>query len=204
MNHYVRNVTNLLARLMIYGLVAVLLGAVFWEIAKVEDGSESLSPTQAQASLWVNYLYSYRWNEFYPSLIYVLQTPPVALCSWYVYSGAGICITQVFYLIPFTQVSTFFFDKNLFASESSIGLYPAWIYSLSQNILELWVMVLCALVETSIAVPMMCLWNPSISKMSSFMSMFTVFCVGGAVGNSLVMVCVYLCFRLAFRCHKLC
>ena len=51
MNHYVRNVTNLLARLMIYGLVAVLLGAVFWEIAKVEDGSESLSPTQAQASL---------------------------------------------------------------------------------------------------------------------------------------------------------
>jgi len=36
---------------MIYGLVAVLLGAVFWEIAKVEDGGESLSPTQAQASL---------------------------------------------------------------------------------------------------------------------------------------------------------
>ena len=51
MNHYVRNVTNLLARLMIYGLVAVLLGAVFWDIAKVDDGSESLSPTQAQASL---------------------------------------------------------------------------------------------------------------------------------------------------------
>lgn len=69
-----------------------------------------------------------------------------------------------------------------------MGLYPAWIYSVSQLILELWVMVLCALIETSIAVPMMGLWNPSSSsKFYSFMSMFTTFCVGGVVGNSIVM-----------------
>lgn len=160
---------------------------------------------QLKLKLHCEYLYSYRQNNVLFDPIYVLlNTSSVALCSWYAYSGAGIFITQVFYLLPFAQISTFFFDKNLFASESSIGLYPAWIYSFSQIILELWVMVLCALVETAIAVPMMCLWNPSISKMSSFLSMFTVFCVGGAVGNSLVMVCVYICFRLAFRCHKLC
>ena len=63
-------------------------------------------------------------------------------------------------------------------------------------------MVLCALVETAIAVPMMSLWNPSLSKMASFLSMFTVFCVGGVVGNSLVMVCVHLlCMYLFSDLH---
>lgn len=162
-NHYVRNLTNLFARVLIFGLTALLLGAVFWKIAETEN-DESLSFEQAKASF-----------------------------------GAGIFITQVFYLLPFAQISTFFFDKNLFATESSIGLYPAWIYSLSQILLELWVMVLCALVETSIAVPMIGLWNPSSSKLVSFITIFSVFCVSGACGNTITMVC-YVCIFSSVFC----
>jgi len=164
-NHYVRNLTNLFARVLIFGLTALLLGAVFWKIAETEN-DESLSFEQAKASF-----------------------------------GAGIFITQVFYLLPFAQISTFFFDKNLFATESSIGLYPAWIYSLSQILLELWVMVLCALVETSIAVPMIGLWNPSSSsKVVSFVTMFSVFCVSGACGNAITMVCRVYTLSSVFCC----
>ena len=152
MNHYVRNVTNLCARVMIHGATSALLGCVFWKIADTEDG-QTLTPEQAQATF-----------------------------------GAGIFLTQVFYLLPFAQISTFFFDKKLFAAESSIGLYPAWIYSFSQLVLELWVLVLCALTDSAIAVPMMGLWNPSVSKIGSFLTMFTTFCVSGVVGNALVMV----------------
>lgn len=152
MNHYVRNMTNLFARVVIYGLTVVLLGAVFWQIADTE-GSQSLSLVQAQATF-----------------------------------GAGIFLTQIFYLLPFGQISTFFFDKKLFAAESSIGLYPAWVYGISQLVLELWVMVLCALLGSAIAVPMMSLWNPSFSRLESFTTMFTVICVSGAVGNSIVMI----------------
>jgi len=135
------------------GSTALLLGAVFWKIAEVDEGQSSLSFNQAQAAF-----------------------------------GAGLFLTQAAYLLPFAQVSTFFFDKKLFASESSMGLYPAWVYSLSQVTLELWVMVLCAFTEAAIAVPMMGMWNPSLSKLDSFISMFTVFCVSGVVGNSMVMV----------------
>jgi len=81
-----------------------------------------------------------------------------------------------------------------------MGLYPAWVYSLSQVTLELWVMVLCAFTEAAIAVPMMGMWNPSLSKLDSFISMFTVFCVSGVVGNSMVMIVSILMFSqdLAF------
>jgi len=91
------------------------------------------------------------------------------------------------YLLPFATISTFFFDKKFVASESLIGLYPSWIYSLSQLILELWVIVLCASGMTVIAVPMMSLWNVSLTKLSSMTQMFSVLCVTGLVGNSLVM-----------------
>ena len=50
MNHYVRNLTNLLARVLIYGLTALLLGAIFWKIAETED-NQPLSVDQAQAAL---------------------------------------------------------------------------------------------------------------------------------------------------------
>ena len=69
-----------------------------------------------------------------------------------------------------------------------MGLYPAWIYSLIQVILETWVMALCTLLQAAIAIPMISLWNPSISNSATFLSMFAVFCVSGVVGNSIVLV----------------
>ena len=62
------------------------------------------------------------------------------------------------------------------------------MYSLSQLILELWVIVLCTLTYTVIAVPMMGLWNYSFKGLSSIIFMFSVLCMSGLVGNSLVMV----------------
>lgn len=118
MNHYIRNITNLLARVFIYALTGLLLGAVFFKIAATED-NQPMSFDQARATF-----------------------------------GAGIFLTQVYYLLPFCNISTFFFDKKLFAAESSIGLYPAWIYSVCQITLEVWVMSLCALANSAIAVPM--------------------------------------------------
>ena len=50
MNHYVRNITNLFARVLIYSLSAVLLGLIFWKIAETED-DEPMSTDQAQAAL---------------------------------------------------------------------------------------------------------------------------------------------------------
>ena len=51
------------------------------------------------------------------------------------------------------------------------------IYSLSQLLLELWVMVLCVLAMTVIAVPLMGLWNVSLTWLSSMAYVFSVLCV---------------------------
>ncbi len=48
-------------------------------------------------------------------------------------------------------------------------------------------MVLCVLAMTVIAVPMMGLWNVSLTWLSSMAYVFSVLCVSGLVGNSLVM-----------------
>ena len=151
MNHYVRNLTNLLARVFIYGLTGLLFGCIFYDIAATDD-DEPLSYDQAQATF-----------------------------------GAGIFLCQAYYLLPFASISTFFFDKALFAAESSIGLYPAWVYSFCQIVLEFWVISLCALVQTGIAIPLMSLWNVTISNSASYLYMYTVFCVSGILGNALVL-----------------
>ena len=164
MNHYVRNLTNLLARVFIYGLTGLLFGCIFYNIAATDD-DEPLSYDQAQATF-----------------------------------GAGIFLCQVYYLLPFASISTFFFDKALFAAESSIGLYPAWVYSFCQIVLEFWVISLCALVQTGIAIPMMGLWNVTISNSASYLYMYTVFCVSGILGNALVLLTSIIAFSqdLAF------
>ena len=118
-------------------------------------------------------------------------------------SGAVIFLTQTLYLLPFSQISTFFFDKNLFAAESSIGLYPAWIYSICQVTLELWVMTLCALAQTAIAIPMIGLWNPSVSNIATFVTMFTVFCISGMLGNAIVLVGAFIAMDMSLLCFSL-
>jgi len=49
-------------------------------------------------------------------------------------------------------------------------------------------MVLCVLAMTVIVVPMMGLWNVSLTWLSSMAHVFSALCVSGLVGNSLVMV----------------
>lgn len=156
-NHYIRNLTNLAARISVYFLVSLVFGCVFWKIADTKDG-EAVSFERAQAVL-----------------------------------GACMFMTQVSYLLPFAQISTFFFDKKVFASESPICLYPSWMYSLSQFILESWLMTLCALVQASITIPMIALRNPSISSFSSFVSLFALLSLNGLVGNNLVLMTSIFC-----------
>ena len=50
LNHYVRNITNLLARAVCYGTTALLLGLIFFKIAETED-NQPLTSDQAQAAL---------------------------------------------------------------------------------------------------------------------------------------------------------
>lgn len=66
--------------------------------------------------------------------------------------------------------------------------------------MEAWVIALGALAQVTIAVPMISLWNPSVSKSASFVTTFAVFCVGGMVGNAIVMFTSIISFSqdLAF------
>lgn len=151
MNHYVRNLTNLVARVGMYAGLSVLLGCLFWKVNRTTEG-QSLPLDDARAVL-----------------------------------GAGLFMTQVAYLLPFAQVSTFFFDKGVFAAENPMGLYPPWMYSLTQFFLETWLVILCALVQACISIPMMSLFNPSMPTWSSFFTLFTSFALSGMVGNSLIL-----------------
>ena len=60
-------------------------------------------------------------------------------------------------------------------------------------------MSVCALLQSAIAaIPTMSVWNMSISKSASFFTMFSVFCVGGVVGNSIVLLTSILSFSQDF------
>jgi hypothetical protein len=83
LNHHVRNLTNLVARLAIYAATSILIGLIFWQVAAPPEDGSSLSNAEGQAVV-----------------------------------GAGLFITQTAFLLPFAQISTFFFDKKVFAAES--------------------------------------------------------------------------------------
>eukprot|EP00538_Stauroneis_constricta_P000474 CAMPEP_0119571830 /NCGR_PEP_ID=MMETSP1352-20130426/44316_1 /TAXON_ID=265584 /ORGANISM="Stauroneis constricta, Strain CCMP1120" /LENGTH=899 /DNA_ID=CAMNT_0007621513 /DNA_START=76 /DNA_END=2775 /DNA_ORIENTATION=- len=150
-NHYIRNLTNLAARLLIYGSTAALLGLIFWQVADT-DGDATMSLTQSR---------------------YVL--------------GAGLFLSQTSFLLPFAQISTFFFDKKVFASESALGLYPSWMYSVSQFLLEAWVLILAAFIEATVAIPMMALWNPAMETYESFFILLAFLMINGLAGNAIVL-----------------
>jgi len=156
LNHYLRNLTNLAARVGIYASTAAFFGCFFWKVAEppaAGDGDTSLSNEQAQIVL-----------------------------------GAGIFLIQAAYLLPFAQVSTFFFDKKVFMEENPIGLYPPWMYSISQFLLESWALTLGGVALTAIAVPMMGLWNPVLSKTWSFFTLLSVLSLSGVLGNAIILL----------------
>jgi len=162
-NHYVRNLTNLAARIFIYALTAVLLGLMFWQAGN--NKGQTVTNQDAQILL-----------------------------------GAGLFLAQSSILLPFAQISTFFFDKNVFAAENALGLYQPWMYALSQFLLEAWVLIMSAGVQASVTIPMIGLWNPTWPRASSFLTMLSFFCISGLVGNSIILLICMISFSqdLAF------
>uniref|UniRef100_A0A7R9WUP2 ABC-2 type transporter transmembrane domain-containing protein n=1 Tax=Craspedostauros australis TaxID=1486917 RepID=A0A7R9WUP2_9STRA len=157
-NHYVRNLTNLAARLVIYGSTSLSVSLIFWDIGNIDDDPSTMNE-QAR---------------------YVV--------------GAGLFLSQCSFLLPFSQISTFFFDKSVFASESALALYPSWMYSVSQFLLEAWVLALASLVQTTIAKPMMSLSNPAWSESESFFTLLAFFIISGLTGNALILLTCMVAF----------
>ena len=148
-NHYVRNVTNLVARLILYVSVAILDGALFWQIGKEED------------------------DEYQAFIV-----------------GALAFLFLGFYLLPFAVISMFISEKSFVLRESEFNLYSPWIYCICQAILELWVVILAATLQTCIIVPMCALWNPNDgTKFESFFAVLAIFIASGLVGSNLVLLC---------------
>ncbi len=95
-NQYIRNITNVGARLASYSVLAAIIGAVFWRVG-ITESDRGLTYGEADIIL-----------------------------------RAALFIMNVSYLLPFSTIPVFFADKKFFAAESALGLYPAWMYGLSQ------------------------------------------------------------------------
>lgn len=160
-----RNVSNLLARLVIYGSTGAILGLVFWKVGDYnandndqEDDGGAAENANAQILL-----------------------------------GAGLFLTQANLLLPFSQISTFYFDKKVFAAENALGLYQPWMYAVSQFLLEAWVLIMCGCIMTSVVVPMIGLSNPLWSNLESSLSLCAYFSVIGLVGNAIILLICMMC-----------
>ncbi len=95
-NQYIRNITNVGARLASYSLLAAIIGAVFWRVG-ITESDRGLTFGEADILL-----------------------------------RAALFLMNVSYLLPFSTIPVFFADKKFFAAESALGLYPAWMYGMSQ------------------------------------------------------------------------
>ena len=95
-NHYVRNKANVGARIGSYSSLAVIIGAVFWQVG-ITDSDRGLTYEEANILL-----------------------------------RSTLFLMNVSYLLPFSTIPVFFADKRFFAAESALGLYPTWMYGMSQ------------------------------------------------------------------------
>jgi len=141
-NHYIRNLTNLGARLIIYSSCSILDGLLFWQV-----GTE-----QSQATI-----------------------------------GAFTFIILVSYLLPFSTIAMFMHEKKFFLCEREFGLYPPVIYCICQGALELWVLVLAAVAQTAIVIPMCALWNPVESKGETFFVLLSALMASNLVGSNTIL-----------------
>ena len=142
MNDYVRNLSNLVARLICYSACSLLDGAIFWQVGE----------NQSDAVI-----------------------------------GAFTFIILISYLLPFATIPVFVHQKNFFLFERSLGLYSPWIFCIAQLLLEMWVVVLAAILEASIVVPMCGLWNPVLSSWGSFFSLLSALIASGLTGSTIVL-----------------
>ena len=107
--------------------------------------------------------------------------------------GAFIFILLLSYLLPFCWIPVFVHDKKFFLSERSLGLYSPWIYCLSQALLEIWVLILGAVVQSTIFFPMAETWNDEEPKWVTFMSLQAATVASGLTGSAMVLFfCILL------------
>ena len=101
LNQYVRNITNVVARLLSYGGLAAIIGMVFWRVGAT-DSNAGLTFQEADILL-----------------------------------RANLFLMNVSYLLPFSTIPVFYADKRFLAAESALGLYPTWMYGISQVSLQI-------------------------------------------------------------------
>lgn len=142
LNHYVRNVTNVPARLLCYTACSLLDGAIFFRVG--ENQSNSVI-------------------------------------------GAFTFIILISYLLPFATIPIFVHDKKFFLCERGLGLYSPWVYCISQTLLETWVVVLAAIIEAAIVIPMCSLWNPEMPHWQSFFTLLSALIASGLTGSAVVL-----------------
>lgn len=95
-NQYIRNITNVGARLASYSGLSIIIGAVFWKVG-ITDSDRGLTYEEADLVL-----------------------------------RSTLFLMNVSYLLPFSSIPVFFADKKFLAAESALGLYPTWMYGMSQ------------------------------------------------------------------------
>lgn len=151
LNQYIRNRTNLAARLFIYTALSLVSGAIYWQVAVPSD-NDARAAEQASVVL-----------------------------------GAFTYSLLISYLLPFATIPIFVHEKKFFVAESDLSLYPAWIYCMSQSILEAWVLTIAAFLETIIVAPMVGLWSPALPAWASFFTILSALIASGLVGSANVL-----------------
>lgn len=104
-------------------------------------------------------------------------------------SGAILVLFMISYLVPFFFIGAFFAEKKFFLAESSLGLYSSCTYCVSLILSEASVLVLIqSIMQASITIPMLGVWNPIIPRVVSFMTALSIIIPSNLVGNGLVLL----------------
>ena len=91
------------------------------------------------------------------------------------------------YLLPFSTIPVFFAEKKFLAAESALGLYPSWMYGMSQVVLKFIFLTVASIVEAIIVIPMCGLTNPSVPYAVNFLTVTSILIVSGLVGCNMVL-----------------
>lgn len=102
--------------------------------------------------------------------------------------GSSIFLLNVAYLLPFATIPVFVSDKKFLAAESSLGLYPSWMYGVSQIFLEFVFLSLTMTAVTIVAFYMCAMGNPTMPEWSSFLTVLSTLIMSGLVGSSMVLM----------------
>jgi len=100
--------------------------------------------------------------------------------------GAFTFVMLTSYLLPFAMIPIFVYDKQFYVRESGLGLYPTWVYAVSQAVLEAWVLSLTATASTAVIYPLLGLGVTDAAGWQSFFTFFVITALSSCVGSSIV------------------